>query len=296
MMSSLAPLDARNSTMAVVAAFRGDLPTTRIASDGHLGTAQPPSDHDHTQSVNHYLLPWGRPARSSVRDRSFGAIAVTVTDFPSDESVYQRLRAEILAGTLERGTRLVTADLARRFGSSTNPVREALQQLRGEGLVEISHNRGARVRDLGITFVRDVIEIEELLEPYLVRVFVRIARPEDIDALERIQGEIEALNFRDRQRHNDLDTRFHRLFYDAHYNGLAADLWFRHREMLGLVGRAFDASPKRQAEVIEEHRLLIAAVRRFDEDEAARIVARHVRGSGEHLIEHLQRRERLANI
>jgi DNA-binding GntR family transcriptional regulator len=48
-------------------------------------------------------------------------------------SLYQLIREDIIEGRLAANERLVAADLAERHGTSTNPVREALQLLRGEG-------------------------------------------------------------------------------------------------------------------------------------------------------------------
>lgn len=211
----------------------------------------------------------------------------------SDQNVYDRLRSEIVGGTISAGERLVAADLAARFGSSTNPVREALQQLRGEGLVEILPNRGARVRSLDVAFVRDVQEIEELLEPYLMRGFVRVVTPQDIASLEVVQAEIEATDLRNTERHHELDTRFHTICYDAHYNRKAFELWWRHRAMLAVVAHRFPISERRMRERMIEHRDLIAAVKASDEDAAALIIIKHIHGSGLHLIEHLTRAEKL---
>src|SRR6185312_11676029 len=83
-------------------------------------------------------------------------------------SIYDRLREDIIEGRISADSRLKVRDLAARYGVSTNPVREALQQLRGEGFVVISPNRGARVRPIDEDFVRNVYEITALIEPYLV--------------------------------------------------------------------------------------------------------------------------------
>ena len=76
-------------------------------------------------------------------------------------------------------------------------MREALQQLRGEGFVLFSPNRGARVRPIDDDFVRDIYEVTALLEPYMTRWFVDYATDEDIARLEAIQAEIEATGFDD---------------------------------------------------------------------------------------------------
>ena len=66
--------------------------------------------------------------------------------FDPPAGVYSKIREDIIEGNIPADSRLKIRDLAARYGVSTNPVREALQQLRGEGFVIITPNRGARVR------------------------------------------------------------------------------------------------------------------------------------------------------
>lgn len=203
-------------------------------------------------------------------------------------SIYERLRDDIIHGRVKANERLKVAELASRMGTSTNPVREALQQLRGEGFVIMTPNRGARVRPIDEEFVRDICEIEVLIEPALTRWFVGIATKADVEELERIQAEIELLNFGDEMKHSNLDLQFHRLMYDRHYNRHAVDLWVRHRQILWAISRGFPTSLSRQTNVLEEHRELIACVKAQDAEGAARAIARHVEGSGRHIIERMR--------
>lgn len=202
-------------------------------------------------------------------------------------SVYEMIREDIISGRLESNERLKVADLAERYGTSTNPVREALQQLRGEGFVLMEPNRGARVRPIDADFVRDIIEIEVMIEAALTRWFVSIANDADIVELEAIQAEIEQNNFDDKLRHGQLDTRFHQFIYDRHYNRHAAELWWKHREILRAISRRFPTSLSRRVSVLKEHRELIERIRAQDADGAAAVVARHVEGSGRHIIEQM---------
>ncbi|MEO5807463.1 GntR family transcriptional regulator [Devosia sp.] len=202
-------------------------------------------------------------------------------------SVYELIREDIISGRLEPSARLKIADLAERYGTSTNPVREALQLLRGEGFVIIEANRGARVVAIDAAFVRDIIEIEVLIEPALTKWFVSIVTDADIAELEAAQNDIETLNFSDAKRHGELDTRFHQLIYDRHYNRHAADLWWKHREILRAISRRFPTSLSRRMAVLSEHRELIARIRAQDAEGAAAVVARHVEGSGRHIIEQM---------
>lgn len=204
---------------------------------------------------------------------------------PVEATVYELIRRDIVEGRLTAGSRLKISELGRRYGTSTNPVREALQQLRGEGFVLFSRNRGARVRPIDDDFIRDIYEVTALLEPYMTRWFVDYSTDEDIVRLEAIQAEIEAAGFDDPDAYSVRDQRFHRVMYDRHYNQHAADMWWRHREILRAIGSRVPFSRARRQAILQEHRELIACVKRQDADGAARVIARHVEGSGRHLIE-----------
>jgi DNA-binding GntR family transcriptional regulator len=202
-------------------------------------------------------------------------------------SIYEMIREDIISGRLGPNERLKIAELAKHYSTSTNPVREALQQLRGEGFVLMEPNRGARVWPIDEAFVRDIVEIEVLIEPALTRWFVSIVNDADIAELEAVQAEIEALNYADQARHGELDTRFHQLIYDRHYNRHAAELWWKHREILRAISRRFPTSLSRKLAVMREHQELIERIRAQDADGAAAVVARHVEGSGRHIIEQM---------
>ncbi len=66
-------------------------------------------------------------------------------------------------GVFVPGQRLIAADLATQFQVSRAPVREAMQVLVGEGVVEFVRNRGARIRKLSVTELIDVMEFTEAM-------------------------------------------------------------------------------------------------------------------------------------
>lgn len=205
-----------------------------------------------------------------------------------DGPLCRRIRQDILSGRISSNERLKVSDLAVQYGTSTNPVREALHQLRGEGLVMISPNRGARVRQIDEAYVRDIYELASLFEPYLIRWFVGICTDDDIARLEQVQDQIEALNFADKMRHSNLDRQFHQIMYERHYNRMAVELWWRKRTILTGINREHMISRRRQSEVLAEHRGLIAALRAHDEDRAAVLIVQHVGGAGRHITDRLR--------
>jgi DNA-binding GntR family transcriptional regulator len=81
----------------------------------------------------------------------------------------QRLRAAILSGELRPGERLVAAALAERFEVSATPLREAIQRLAAQGLIETTPQRGARVADASPRDAEEIYELRTLLDPLALR-------------------------------------------------------------------------------------------------------------------------------
>lgn len=211
-----------------------------------------------------------------------------LADREKPASIYEQLRDDIAEGRLQANERLKASVLAARYNTSTNPIREALQQLRGEGFVIFSPNKGARVRPMDEDFARDVLEIEALIAPYLTRWFVPMASEADIQRLEEMQKEMEDLNFRDRELHSLLDRQFHHFIYGRHYNRQAVDMSTKRREIVHAIARRFPFSPIRQREIMIEHRQLIEAIKVGDADAAVEVILRHTMGSHRHIIDHMR--------
>lgn len=87
----------------------------------------------------------------------------------SADAVTESLRALILDGTLGSGLQLRQEDLARRFGVSRIPVREALGRLQAEGLVEHFANRGSVVASRSIEDLLETLDIRIALETRAVK-------------------------------------------------------------------------------------------------------------------------------
>jgi DNA-binding GntR family transcriptional regulator len=84
------------------------------------------------------------------------------------------------SGRLAPGQRLVEAELCVRFGIGRNSVREGLQRLAAEGIVELQRNRGARVREVTLEDAVQTLEVTELLTGLAARAAARaIASDED---------------------------------------------------------------------------------------------------------------------
>lgn len=204
-----------------------------------------------------------------------------------DCRLHDLIREDIVEGRFKPEERLVVAELAKRYGTSSNPIREALHQLQGEGIVVISHNRGARVRAVDEDFVRNIFDIKALIEPYLARWFVDNATDQEIQTLELLQRRIEVTK-NDYVSYRRVNEQFHTVIYSRHFNREAIELEIRQREVLHILSRGFTISHARWQAITREHQDILEAIKQHDADEVARITEQHVRGACEHLIERMR--------
>lgn len=79
------------------------------------------------------------------------------------EATVEHLREQIVTGELEPGEQLKDNEVAALLGLSPTPVREALVQLAGEGLVEIQSNKLKRVAPLDLDAIRDLAAVQRVL-------------------------------------------------------------------------------------------------------------------------------------
>lgn len=86
--------------------------------------------------------------------------------------IAERLRTAIAEGTFEPGAQLGESELARRFGVSRGPLREAMQRLVQEGLLESIRHRGLFVAELTAEDVRDIYAVRMAIEGAAVRMIM----------------------------------------------------------------------------------------------------------------------------
>jgi DNA-binding GntR family transcriptional regulator len=203
------------------------------------------------------------------------------------QAIVQSLIGDVFQGRLRAGAHLVTQELAERFGVSHTPVREALIALAGIGIIDLLPNRGAVVRRVTATDVREVCQVRRVLECEATRSACGRTDParlnELADELRRMIA-VEGLSpsqFIAWAR--AVDSRLHDLIADSCGNA------FLSKEIgrLKLLFRAFrdvawahDEARNdyhRLAEEAHEHLAIVEGLRAGDARTAARAMARHIR-------------------
>ncbi|WP_175830386.1 GntR family transcriptional regulator [Burkholderia cepacia] len=129
------------------------------------------------------------------------------------DAVAASLRDMIINGEFEAGERLVERDLADRFGISRIPMREAIQRLEREGLLDIFRNRGAVVRMLGASDVQEIYDLRVLLEGDAIYRSVKRLDDETLaraELVHRLLGDAAVP-----RRQGELNREFHALLYSC---------------------------------------------------------------------------------
>lgn len=191
-------------------------------------------------------------------------------------SAYLRLRDAIREGVVHPGPLYSENELAETLGMSRTPVREAVIALTREGLLEVSAQRGFRVRSVGAAEQAEVFDLRALLESYVVR---RLAKDTPDGAVDRITAVLdrqEALDQDDRSEFLAIDEEFHLLMAELAGLTRTHDTLARLRGAMWLVGREALTSPERDKAVIAEHRAIVSAIDAGDAEAAAAAVAAHL--------------------
>ncbi|MEL7344189.1 MAG: GntR family transcriptional regulator [Pseudomonadota bacterium] len=131
------------------------------------------------------------------------------------ELALEHLRNNIVDGTLKMGQTLSERGISEALGVSKSPVREALAQLRDEGLVSIEPQKGARVFTLSEAEVTKICDFRQAIETAAFELALK--RSPDLLALDmrRLVDEMRvSKRAGDERRYLELDTKFHHLIFE----------------------------------------------------------------------------------
>ncbi|WP_433145864.1 GntR family transcriptional regulator [Actinomadura nitritigenes] len=201
------------------------------------------------------------------------------------DTAYDAVRRMILSGEAAAGSRLGEAELAETLGLSRTPVREALQRLGADGLVEVLPHRGARVVQWTRRDLEEIFELRSLLEPYAAARAARLAPGEDVlaDLLGQCDAMEAAVAAGDLPRVARLNSLFHAAVIDASRNRrLPAMLTsVMHAPLIVGTFRRYDAGE--MARSMNHHRELVAAMAAGDPDWAESVMRAHIRAAAANL-------------
>ena len=221
---------------------------------------------------------------------------------PLVDHLASTLQARVLSGEIPSGTRLRQQAIAREFGVSRTPVREALRQLQALGIAQVEHNRGAVVRGPTARELREAYEVRAELEGLAAQLAATRIGDEQLARLREAQRlfrrSIETLISRRRHsRHepawdDDSDwVRGNDLFHQVIQEAAGNELLLRtiselHRAFpRALTWSALSESSALLEENVRQHHAILEAIEARDAAAARQRMVDHIRAAGE-LIAH----------
>jgi DNA-binding GntR family transcriptional regulator len=189
--------------------------------------------------------------------------------------VVRGLLAGLLRGEWEGGARLTEAEAVARFGVSRTPVREALLELQGLGFVELRRNCGAIFLPFGPDELREVYAVRCLLEVEATRLAAGRITPEALDALLAVFTRIRESGGVDPEWKHD--RTLHRVIAEASGNRRLFAEIARYGDVVQAVREIVGGQDYGIHETTaDEHLDILAALARFDAEQAAKAMQRHL--------------------
>jgi DNA-binding GntR family transcriptional regulator len=196
------------------------------------------------------------------------------------DRAFEWLEEAIIKGDLLPETKLDEVNLAKAFGISRGPVREAIRRLEGQKLVERVPHIGARVATFSKSDLGDILYVREALEGMACRLATERISDVELDALENLleghakDGALKAGEYYF-QRPGDYDFHF-RIIKGSRNKKLIEMLIDDLYHLLRIFRYRSSSRKGRAQEALQEHRRIVAAMRARDVDAAEELMRKHL--------------------
>ena len=203
------------------------------------------------------------------------------------DRIFSLLKEAIVEGGIAAGSKISEPELARAYGISRGPLREAIGRLEACGLVVRRPNVGARVVTLSSRQLIEIFHVREALEGMAARLAAQHMRDEEIKDLRALLGQHGEQIARDAghayfQREGDLD--FHYRIVQGSHNTRMVDLLCNDLyHLVRLYRYQFGMSSKRGPRAFVEHEHIVDAIERRDPEMAELMMRAHIRASRENV-------------
>jgi len=209
------------------------------------------------------------------------------------DKVYSILSKAIFRGDLKPGQRLVESKLAKLMEVSRTPVREAIIELIQKGLAVPSPPKGVKVAPLPTTKeLTEFYDISSVLRGLATRKAACNITPQEIKQLQEIIAESEqSLREGSLKEIFKLNKKFHQVIEKSSNNKellfLLDNVYKRSRERFSEIL----SRKKRQKESIEEHKVILEALIKRDEELVEQLMRKHIENGKEDLLQQIELQE-----
>lgn len=188
--------------------------------------------------------------------------------------VQKELREMILDGRLPAGSRINEVELAEAFQVSRGPLREAVQRLYAEGLLVAHKHRGAFVRNISATELRNLYSVRIGLETWALRSGARDANSDQLDGLRILLDETKSALRHEAEYPRDLD--FHRHLVGIADNERLSEVHESVLQQIQIARSKSARQPLRASAAIAEHEQVLVALLEGRIDDAIEALETHL--------------------
>jgi DNA-binding GntR family transcriptional regulator len=200
--------------------------------------------------------------------------------------VAEALRELILNGNYKQGEQLRQDDIAKKLGVSRIPVREAFQQLEGEGLVVNVPYKGAVVSMLSLDEIAEYCDIRMTLEGEMLAMAIDSMTP---DVISRARKSIKRMETAGAMKRGDINWQLHSDLYAVANRPLTLELIKKiHDNLDRYVRLQLSLSDKNRQRAHEEHQRLVDLCEQGKKDEAVALLKDHIRGAKDDLVAYME--------
>lgn len=199
------------------------------------------------------------------------------------DSLFERLRQAVVEGGIAPGSKISEPELARRFGVSRGPLREAIGRLEAAGLVTRRANVGARVVTLSAEGLIEIYQVREALEGMAARLAAERMTGQEIEAMQDL-----LMRHRERvdldggqayfQQEGDLDFHY-RIVQASRSQRLIGILCDDLYHLARMYRFQFGMASRRARKALAEHGMILDAIADRDGESAELLMRRHIRAS-----------------
>lgn len=196
------------------------------------------------------------------------------------DTVYDQLKHLILANALDFGDKFFESDIARKFGVSRTPVREALTRLLSEGVL-IKNRRIYSVREFSLSEVQDLFDVREQLECLAVATAAKLADEASLGSLTELFALMDRAAQKDERidQFNEFDRNFHMKIALMSKNRFLIEALSVIQDKAMMVRHRYLAEPEGMLRAQADHALILAALERRNPDAAVAEMRFHIRSS-----------------
>lgn len=199
------------------------------------------------------------------------------------DRTYDQLKNDIISGALAQGSKIVEEELARKYGISRGPLREAIHRLEGSKLIVRIPHAGARIVTLSQQMMSEIYEVRESLEGMSARLAAQKINDPQINALWQLLGEHEkSINEADGkiylQREGNFDFHF-RIAEASGNQWLIEHVYLELYQLIRMCRYQSAQTPERPEKALDEHRQILQAISQHDAELAEMLMRRHISGS-----------------